>query len=230
VTLLPQKLKNTPLLHFEIPLVVLSLKLIFFFPFQSPRLHCRSHGRISIHLGDSGHSSSSTSPFGSHRSWETVLTSPSGSHRNTPDRRYPSTIITRRKALTRRHLKHISEASRSEYLHRTAPEIIHTMLIPRKPQFFDKTAKKKKKRNTAPRTRLGSRQYFRDCTSHCTRQKRHTMLPSNQGTTPTKNSRHPQNNTPKAPKSTPIATRERNRPPQIDSPTQKKLPVSFLKK
>jgi hypothetical protein len=145
VTLLPQKLKNTPLLHFEIPLVVLSLKLIFFFPFQSPRLHCRSHGRISIHLGDSGHSSSSTSPFGSHRSWETVLTSPSGSHRNTPDRRYPSTIITRRKALTRRHLKHISEASRSEYLHRTAPEIIHTMLIPRKPQFFDKTAKKKKK-------------------------------------------------------------------------------------
>jgi hypothetical protein len=139
VNFLAQNPKIPLSFHFEIPPVILSLKLNFFIFFsisKTPSQVARSDLHQPRRLQSRqqlGATHKLASPSGSHWSWEIVLTSPSGNHRNTPDRRYPSTIITRCKALTCRHLEHTSEAPHSEYLHRTTPEILHTMLIPRKP-------------------------------------------------------------------------------------------------
>jgi hypothetical protein len=158
MTLLPQKLKNTHLLHFEIHPRYFEFKADFFYflfdlqdsiagymvgsPYTSAT-PVTAAARRSTQLDIAFRQPLELGNYSDIAFWQPQ------EHTRLP---IPSTIITHCKALTRRHPEHTSEAPRSEYLHRTAPEILHTTLIPRKQQFFDKTAKKDKKHPTMHRT------------------------------------------------------------------------------
>jgi len=90
VNFLAQNPKIPLSFHFEIPPVVLSLKLNFFIFFsisKTPSQVARSDLHTPRRLQSRQQLSAphrSASPSSSHRSWEIVLMSPSASHRNTP--------------------------------------------------------------------------------------------------------------------------------------------------